>query len=230
MNHEKDLNKIKHEHEKHINMKLKQKDKEMKKFKSHEAFFVPNKNLKNHNKKLKENNGKTNIKLKDKELEISQIKNKIIAESKKIENHTIENNSKLLNTEKKFHPKLNKNNKQKNGFEELKYKKPYKFMSSTRKRNGKRINDILNGKIIQELHSLDLENNNTNLNKINKEFDNDIFLFNNLNEKNAKMKSNIKNIVKKIDFEKYKSDSQIIEKNKNKKFKNIEINRELLLN
>jgi len=230
MNHEKDLNKIKHEHEKHINMKLKQKDKEMKKFKSHEAFFVPNKNLKNHNKKLKENNGKTNIKLKDKELEISQIKNKIIEESKKIENHTIENNSKLLNTEKKFHPKLNKNNKQKNGFEELKYKKPYKFMSSTRKRNGKRINDILNGKIIQELHSLDLENNNTNLNKINKEFDNDIFLFNNLNEKNAKMKSNIKNIVKKIDFEKYKSDSQIIEKNKNKKFKNIEINRELLLN
>lgn len=48
-------------------------------------------------------------------------------------------------------------------------------MSSTRKRNGKRINDILNGKTIQELYSLDLENNNINLNKINKEIDNDIF-------------------------------------------------------
>ncbi len=231
MNHEKNINKNKDEYEKHINMKLNQKDKEMKKFKSHEGFFVPSKNIKNNNKKLKENNGKTNIKPKDKYIEISQIKNKIIEESKKIENHTIENNSKLLNTEKKFHPKLNKNNVQKNGFEELKYKKPSKFMSSTRKRNGKRINDIFNGKTIQELYSLDLENNNINLNKMNKEINNDIFLFNNLNEKNVKTKNNIKrDIVKKLDFEKYKSDSQINGNNKNKKCKNIELNRDLLLN
>ena len=105
MNHEKDLNKIKDEHGKHINMKLNQKNKEMKKFKSHEAFFVPSKNIKNHNKKFKENNGKASIKQKDKYIEISQIKNKIIEESKKIENHIIENNSKLLNTEKKISSK-----------------------------------------------------------------------------------------------------------------------------
>ena len=63
---------------------------------SHEAFFVPNKNLKNHNKKLKENNGKTNIKLKDKELEISQIKNKIIEEEIDEGNFNNEKNNKIL--------------------------------------------------------------------------------------------------------------------------------------
>ena len=210
--------------EKEVYIKLNLKDTDLKKFKSQDAFFEPNKTTKKNILKPKISNGQTKLKVS----ENVKITNPKRRESNNIiKKPQIRINSKIFYTEKKIQPKLNETITNKTCFNEIKYKKSNKLMSSNRKRNYKRFNNIFNNKSIQDFHSEEIDNNFFGSNTINNEINTNIYLNTETNIKNTFNPKNNENIIKKINFEKF---NNVIENKKDTIKKNNKLNRQLLLN
>ena len=225
-NHEKSSKQNKIIKEKDVKIKLNKKDRDLKKYKSQEAFFESKTTTKKPLLKKKISNGQIKLIVPEKG-KIINIKRK---ESYKniIKKTPISINPKILNTEKKIQTKLNKNIFNKVGFKEIKYKQKNKFMSSIRKRNFKKFNNIFYDKSNPELHSEELDNNLLSSNTIKNEINNNFYIKTEISTKNIFNPKINENILKKINFDKYNTIDN--KKNINKNNKKNDINRELLLN
>ena len=220
MDSEKLSKQLKESQKNDIDMKFYQSDNDFKKFKSHDAFFIPNKNLKRNNTKTKASNGNDIIKINEKRndnLELTT-KKELKDLNNKIKSIEIIGNLNLSNQEKKI--EIKNNQPIKKSFKEIKYREINQLISRNKKRNIKRFNKILNKKSIQELGSEDSDNNALNKKTLNNEK-------NHLSKNNFSLYTITNTNIKSILNKKFKKRNNYDISNDKKK-KN-EINRNLLM-